>query len=489
MIRENSIDLYKAGIDGIERSVLSSIINSDEAFSIAHSIINRHDFSLPAYGDIFEAICACVDNDEPIEVAFIKKRLGKKFNENVLADILVTGPIVDVETYANEIKEHSIKRALMDVSVKIPKIVDNSSNLKNAIDEISSEIYALLEDRVGGAIKESKEVIRDVLLDIELQKTRDDKDLVGLDTGFRYLNEHTKGFKPGELIIIAARPGMGKTAFALNLTLKTIKQEKGVVFFSLEMPAKDLMKRVLSSHTGIPLSNIMTAKMQDSEYTRFGDACDELSDKKLFIYDSGYVNIHQIRTQMRKLKSKNEDISLCVIDYIGLMTSSSKYSERHLEIAEISRGLKLLARELNIPIIALSQLNRGVESRANKRPMLSDLRESGAIEQDADTILFVYRGDVYAEQEEMERRERYRNEGKDMSEYKPHVPLNKDMEEAEIIIGKNRNGPLGTVKVVYKKEITKFADALLEQSSEPLGEFSMDDGEENYERNLRGLEG
>ena len=195
--------------------------------------------------------------------------------------------------------------------------------------------------------------------------------------------------------------------------------------------------------------------MDDDEFSRFNDACNDMLDKQLFVYDSGYVNIHQIRTQLRKLKAAHADISLCVIDYIGLMTSSSTYNERHLQIAEISRGLKLLARELNMPIVALSQLNRGLESRANKRPMLSDLRESGAIEQDADVILFVYRNDFYAEQEEKEREERARNEGR---EYERKFMPNANEEKAEIIVGKNRNGTLGTVEVVFQKQFTRFVD-------------------------------
>lgn len=199
----------------------------------------------------------------------------------------------------------------------------------------------------------------------------------------------------------------------------------------------------------------MTAKMDDEEWSRLSDACEDMANRKLFVYDSGYVNIHQIRTQMRKLKSAHPEITLCVIDYIGLMMATSNFSDRHLQIAEISRGLKLLARELDMPIIALSQLNRSLESRANKRPMLSDLRESGAIEQDADMILFVYRDEVYREQEEKEAEKKAHAEGK---EYVRKFVPNKIEEDAEIIVGKNRNGPVGTVEVIFQKEFTRFVD-------------------------------
>ncbi|NLK66906.1 MAG: replicative DNA helicase [Campylobacteraceae bacterium] len=442
----------------MERAILSSIFYSEDAYSEIYGLINESDFYLKGHSDIFKAISECVQNDEPIDFAFVKKRLENRYDEAVFGEIVATNSIIDIEKYAKELKEKSIKRALIKFAHKIPAKVNEDIGSKDMVDELSSNLYALVEESGKGVIKESPEIVLEVMEEIKKQKANADKDLVGLDTGFRYLNEYTKGFKEGELIIIAARPGMGKTAFALNTIQKTLDMGKGVVFFSLEMPASQLMMRILSAKTSISLSNMIVGKMDDDEFSRFGDACDEMSEKKLFVYDHSYVNIHQIRTQLRKLKSKHEEISLCVIDYIGLMMSSSNFSERHLQIAEISRGLKLLARELKLPVIALSQLNRGLESRSNKRPMLSDLRESGAIEQDADVILFVYRGDVYAQQEEDERRERWINEGKAPEDYQPKFVSNANEEKAEIIVGKNRNGALGTVEVVFQREFTRFVD-------------------------------
>lgn len=457
----------------MERAILSSIFYSEDAYSEIYGIINENDFYLKGHSDVFKAINECVKNDEPLDFTFVKKRLENRYDEAVFNEIIATNSIIDIEKYAKELKEKSIKRSLVKIAHKIPSKVNEDMQSKDMVDELSSSLYALVEETSGGIIKESPEVIVEVLDEIKKQKENADKDLVGLDTGFRYLNEYTKGFKEGELIIIAARPGMGKTAFALNVIQKTLDMGKGVVFFSLEMPASQLMMRLLSAKTSVPLGNILTAKMDDDQFSRFGDACDEMCEKKLFVYDSSYVNIHQIRTQLRKLKSKHEEISLCVIDYIGLMMSSSSFSERHLQIAEISRGLKLLARELKIPVIALSQLNRSLESRSNKRPMLSDLRESGAIEQDADVILFVYRGDVYAQQEEDERRERWINEGKAIEDYQAKFVSNANEEKAEIIVGKNRNGALGTVEVVFQKEFTRFVDSSLDPTFE--AEFKMDE--------------
>ncbi|NLY03305.1 MAG: replicative DNA helicase [Campylobacter sp.] len=450
----------------MERSILSSLMQNEDAFSEIYGVINDKDFYLKQHSDVFLAVVECVNQNEPIDYTFVKKHLKNRYDEQIFSEIMAANSIIDIEKYAKELKEKSIKRELVKIAHKIPTKVNETQPSKDMVDELSSDLYALIEEKGSGLIKETPKIIYEVMLEMKKQKEAADRDLVGLDTGFRYLNEYTKGFKDGELIIVAARPGMGKTAFALNLIQKSLDMSKGVVFFSLEMPASHLMLRMISARTSIPLSNVMTAKMDDEQWERFGDECNRMENRKLFVYDNSYVNIHQIRTQLRKLKSRHEEISLCVIDYIGLMMSSSRYSERHLQIAEISRGLKLLARELKLPIIALSQLNRGLESRANKRPMLSDLRESGAIEQDADTILFVYRGDVYAEQEENERREQWINDGKDIDSYEPKYQPNVNEEQAEIIVGKNRNGPLGTVKVVFQKEYTRFIDPVHEPLSQ-----------------------
>ncbi|MDO5046805.1 replicative DNA helicase [Campylobacter sp.] len=439
----------------MERAILSSIIYNSENLAEIFDIISVGDFYLKGHGDIFGAMIDCLNADNPIETAFLKTKLANKFDEEIFASILGTNSILDIKKYATELREKSIKRSLVKIAHQIPSKVNEDKPSRDMVDELSQSFYALVEGSATGVIKDSQEIIEDVLAHLEKQKLLEDKDIVGIDTGFKQLNEMTKGFKNGDLIIIAARPGMGKTTICLNLMNHVLSRGNGVVFFSLEMPAEQIMLRMLSAKTSIPLQNIMTAKMDDEEWNRMSDACDDMASKKLFVYDSGYVNIHQIRTQMRKLKSSHPEISLCVIDYIGLMMATSNYADRHLQIAEISRGLKLLARELDMPIIALSQLNRSLEARANKRPMLSDLRESGAIEQDADMILFVYRDEVYLEQEEKEREKRAKAEGK---EYVRKFIPNKIEEDAEIIIGKNRNGPVGTVEVIFQKEFTRFVD-------------------------------
>jgi len=243
------------------------------------------------------------------------------------------------------------------------------------------------------------------------------------------------------------------TALVLNMALKAIERNEGVAFFSLEMPAEQLMLRLLSAKTSIPLQALRVGDLRDEQWSQLVAATDEISKKKLFVDDGGYATIHHVRSKLRKLKSQHPEITVAIIDYLQLMSGDGKEG-RQQEVSEISRGLKQLARELQIPIVALSQLNRGVESRDNKRPMLSDLRESGAIEQDADIILFVYRDDVYREAMEKEKEMKAKAEGKPYeSEFRK-----KSEEDAEIIIGKQRNGPTGTVELVFQKNFTRFVD-------------------------------
>jgi replicative DNA helicase len=244
------------------------------------------------------------------------------------------------------------------------------------------------------------------------------------------------------------------TALVLNMALKAVERNEGVAFFSLEMPAEQLMLRMLSAKTSIPLQSLRVGDLTDEQWNQLSVAVDDISKKKLFVDDGGYATIHHVRSKLRKLKSRHPEITMAVIDYLQLMSGDGREG-RQMEVSEISRGLKQLARELEIPILALSQLNRGLEARENKRPMLSDLRESGAIEQDADIILFVYRDDVYRESKEKEKEMKAKAEGKEYtSEFKK-----KPEEEAELIIGKQRNGPTGTVDLIFQKRYTRFVDA------------------------------
>jgi replicative DNA helicase len=440
----------------IERSVLSSIFFNPSLFEEVASRLKPSDFYLPAHRYMFEAMEACERADLPIDEEFVHKKLGQenRFDEEVMLEILSTNPLPSVGAYANEIKEKSIKRELVRLTADITEIaVERDLPAKDVVDTIQQKLYQITQEATDREFRESPEMVRATVAHIEEMKKRGNQGVVGLDTGFKELNHLTTGFGDGDLVIVAARPAMGKTAFCLNLAQKALDLNKGVAIFSLEMPAEQLMLRMLSAKTSIPLQKVKVGNLNDDEWTRLSDACNVMEQKKLFVDDNGNVDIHHVRAKLRKLKSKHPDISLCVIDYLQLMGSAGN-KDRHLEVSDISRGLKLLARELSMPIVALSQLNRGVESRHDKRPMLSDLRESGAIEQDADMILFVYRDDVYRIREEKEKEQRARAEGK---EYKSNF-FEKPEEEAEVIVGKNRNGPVGVANLIFQKACTRFAD-------------------------------
>ena len=440
----------------IERAVLSSIFFNPEELEDILGVLKPKDFYLPAHKAIFEAIVKLHSEDMPIDEDFVRNRVDKKeVNDNVLLEILSANPITNTAAYVKEIKDASVKRELATLATTIKKVaIEDEISANEALDTIQGELYKISTNSATSELKDMQTVTSDTLAYIEKMKKLGNKYLIGQTTGFEALDKKTTGFNEGDLVIIAARPAMGKTALVLNMALKNVERGKGVIFFSLEMPAEQLMLRMLAAKTSIPLQNLRKGDMDDKEWSNLSAAFDDLNSKKLFVDDGGSININQLRARVRKLAQIQENnISLVVIDYLQLMQGLGN-KDRHQEVSDISRGLKMLARELKIPIVALSQLNRGLESRPDKRPMLSDLRESGAIEQDADIIMFVYRDDVYKERDEARKEKEAKDKGED---YKSKF-IDKPVEEAEIIIGKQRNGPIGTVKLDFHKALTKFID-------------------------------
>ena len=440
----------------IERAVLSSIFFNPEELEDVLGVLKPKDFYLPAHKAIFEAIVKLHSEDMPIDEDFVRNRVDKKeVNDNVLLEILSANPITNTAAYVKEIKDASVKRELATLATTIKKVaIEDDISANEALDTIQGELYKISTNSATSELKDMQTVTSDTLAYIEKMKKLGNKYLIGQTTGFEALDKKTTGFNEGDLVIIAARPAMGKTALVLNMALKNVERGKGVIFFSLEMPAEQLMLRMLAAKTSIPLQNLRKGDMDDKEWSNLSAAFDDLNSKKLFVDDGGSININQLRARVRKLAQIQENnISLVVIDYLQLMQGLGN-KDRHQEVSDISRGLKMLARELKIPIVALSQLNRGLESRPDKRPMLSDLRESGAIEQDADIIMFVYRDDVYKERDEARKEKEAKDKGED---YKSKF-IDKPVEEAEIIIGKQRNGPIGTVKLDFHKALTKFID-------------------------------
>ena len=440
-----------------ERSILSSIVFEPQQFDDLSVALKKDDFYLPAHQDIFAVMLTLLQKDHPIDEEFIKKELitMKKFDESVMLEILSANPISNTKAYVEEIKDKSLKRHLLTLTTEIKRVtVEEELPSAEVVDIVEKKLYEITQDSQTSDFKDSPKMTYDTMEYIKEMKARGNSVLVGVDTGFNELNKMTTGFGKGDLVIIAARPAMGKTSFILNTVNSLILQGKGVAFFSLEMPAEQLMLRLLSIQTSIPLQKLRVGDMNDDQWSSLNGAIENMNSAKLYVDDQGSININQLRSKLRKLKNQHPEIEIAVIDYLQIMQGVGT-QDRHLQVSEISRGLKMLARELEMPVVALSQLNRGVESRGDKRPMLSDIRESGSIEQDADIILFVYRDDVYLFKEEKEREKKFKEEGKEfVSEY-----VEKEEEEAEIIIGKQRNGPTGHVKLVFQKKLTRFVDA------------------------------
>jgi len=419
-----------------ERSILSSIVFEPSQFDELSSKLKVDDFYLPAHQDIFKSMLTLLQKDQPIDEEFIKKELIKikKFDEQVLLEILSANPISNTQAYVNEIKDKSLKRHLLTLTTEIKRVtVEEELPSAEVVDIVEKKLYEITQDNQSSDFKDSPKMTFDTMEYIKEMKARGNSVLVGVDTGFHELNKMTTGFGKGDSLI---------------------QNGKGVAFFSLEMPAEQLMLRLLSIQTSIPLQKLRVGDMDDNQWSSLNGAIDRMNSAKLFVDDQGSININQLRSKLRKLKNQHPEIEIAVIDYLQIMQGIGS-QDRHLQVSEISRGLKMLARELEMPIVALSQLNRGLESRNDKRPMLSDIRESGSIEQDADIILFVYRDDVYLYKEEKEREKAAKAEGKEFkSEY-----VEKEEEDAEIIIGKQRNGPTGHVKLVFQKKLTRFVDA------------------------------
>lgn len=443
-----------------ERALLATILYNPNVFGDIESELSPKDFSYEQNGAVFAIMSELYKADLPLDDNYIISRCGKKgkdfenFKANFL-EIAATSAIVDTKGYIAEIRNLSLKRKLHTLAVSIQeKSQDNTMSSAEIIDNIEREVFNLENSTSSGNFRRFDEVTKSMLEQLLKIKERGNNVLIGLNTGFRELNRTTNGFKKGELIILAARPGMGKTAFALNAILPTLKEKKAVALFSLEMGAEQLLTRLYAMETNIPLQKLISGDLSENDWQFLNDVCAKSAEWKLFIDDGGNLNISNLKSKIRRLKLKEPDLSLVVVDYLQIMSGVGN-KDRHLEIAEISRGLKNLARELGIPILALSQLNRMLESREDRRPMLSDLRESGAIEQDADIVLFLYRGQIYEIRDQKKRLEEAKKNGKD---FKEPLIVQGESEEVELIIGKHRNGELKTIKIVMHPKYTRFSN-------------------------------
>jgi replicative DNA helicase len=418
-----------------ERSILSSIVFEPAQFDELSSALKIDDFYLPAHQGIFNAMLKLLQKDQPIDEEFIKKELVtiKKFDEQVMLEILSANPISNTKAYVEEIKDKSLKRHLLTLTTEIKRVtVEEELPSAEVVDIVEKKLYEITQDNQTSDFKDSPQMTFDTMEYIKEMKARGNSVLVGVDTGFNELNRMTTGFGKGDLVIIAARPAMGKTSFVLNTVNSIINQGKGVAFFSLEMPAEQLMMRMLASLSRVDQTKIRTGQLDDEDWARISSTMGILMQKKnMYIDDSSGLTPTEVRSRARRVAREHGGLSMIMVDYLQLMRVPALTDNRTLEIAEISRSLKALAKELNVPVVALSQLNRSLEQRADKRPVNSDLRESGSIEQDADLIMFIYRDEVYHPD----------------SAYKG---------TAEIIIGKQRNGPIGSVRLTFQGQHSRF---------------------------------
>lgn len=438
-----------------ERAVLSAIFFDPKVFEGIEGELSPSDFGHKNHSAIFKAMSDLHSADLPITEDLVTQKIQSAKSD--ICDIAATTPIVDVRAYVREIKDLSLKRKLHHLALAIKeKSVDASLPSEEILSFLEGEVFKLHGGASSGGFREFREILHDVMTEGLERKEQGNRVVINLHTNFFELDRITTGFNKGDLIVIGARPGVGKTALALNMIIPTLRSLKGVAFFSLEMPDKQLAQRLLSIVALTPLQQIRRFDFRDNELSHLQRKMDEMSAWRLHIDDTSGLNIARLRSRLRTQMIKDPAIALVVVDYLQLMSGVSG-KDRHLEVAEISRGLKILARELEVPIIALSQLNRLTEQRSDKQPQLSDLRESGSIEQDADIVILI--------SNESDKKK----DAKDAKPQKP--PQDRINAEVELIVAKNRNGPTGRIKLQMQTEYTRFSEiesGAIEQSDTKL---------------------
>ncbi len=424
-----------------EQSVLGGLMLANDAWYKVADVVTEEDFYRQDHRLIFRSIAELAENNEPLDVVTLSEWLGKREELENAGGLAYLGTLAkdtpsaaNIRAYAKIVREKSILRQLISVGTEITDEAFNPGEResKDLLDEAERKVFEIAEQgNRQQDFQPIKSLLKSTLEHID-ELSKSDATITGAETGYTDLDEMTSGLQSGDLIIVAGRPSMGKTTFSMNLAeFIAINDKKPVAIFSMEMPAEQLVLRLFASNGRVPLNDIRTGKIREEDWPRIGMAVKQFSETKLFIDDTAAMSPTEIRAKARRLHREHGQLGLIVIDYIQLMQSGNKAENRASEISEISRALKGLAKELQVPVIALSQLNRSLEQRPNKRPIMSDLRESGAIEQDADVIMFIYRDEVYNED-------------------------SPDKGVAEVIIGKQRNGAIGKVRLTFTGKFTRF---------------------------------
>ena len=429
-----------------EQAVIGSMLMDRDAILTSSEIISGSDFYQSAYGVIFEAVVEIYNEGKPVDLITLQTRLKEKdvpaeiSSLEFVRDLVTAVPTsANVKYYAEIVAEKAMLRRLIKLNEEIENMCYLGKEPMEAVLETTEKkVFELVQKRSTGDFVPIKQVVLNALDKIEMA-SKNAGSVTGIPTGFLDLDYKTAGLQPSDLILVAARPSMGKTAFVLNIAQHVaFKAKKSVAIFSLEMSKEQLVNRLFALEAQVDAQSLRTGNLKDSDWEKLIESAGIIGKSKLMIDDTPGISISELRSKCRKMKLEH-GLDLIIIDYLQLMTArvGSRSESRQQEISEISRALKGVARELNVPVVALSQLSRAVEQRPDHRPMMSDLRESGAIEQDADVVLSIYRDDYY----------------------------NKDTElknVAEIIIGKQRNGAIGTVNLTWLPQYTKFANYLKE---------------------------
>ncbi len=424
-----------------EQSVIGSMIMDRDAITVASEIILGEDFYNKQYGVLFDTMVELNDEGKPVDLVTLQDRLKEKdippevSSLEFIRDLITAVPTsANIKYYANIVAEKSTLRRLIRLNEEIANTCyAGKESMEDILADTEKRVFDLVQRRNSGEFVPIKKIVLDALDTIE-KASHNQGNVTGVATGFVDLDYKTAGMQPSDLILIAARPSMGKTSFVLNIAqYVAFKQKKTIAVFSLEMSKEQLVNRLFSMESRVDSQHLRTGNLSDEEWEKLIESAGMIGESNLIIDDTPGISISEMRSKCRKYKLEN-NLEMIIIDYLQLMSGSGRATDsRQQEISDISRSLKALARELHVPVLALSQLSRAVEQRPDHRPMLSDLRESGAIEQDADVVMFIYRDDYY----------------------------NKDTEKkgiAEIIIEKQRNGPIGTVELLWLPDYTKFAN-------------------------------
>ena len=439
-MEENIIKRVQPHSIEAEQSVIGAMLMDKEAIVVASEMLHGDEFYARQHGVLFDAMVELYNEGKPVDLITLQNRLREKdvppeiSSLEFVKDLLNVVPTsANVKHYATIVAEKALLRKLIRTNEEIANACYvGKDKVETILEDTEKRIFELVQSRNSGDYVPIRQVVINALEKIEASaKTKGN--VTGLSTGFLDLDYKTAGMQPSDFILVAARPSMGKTAFVLNIAEHmAVKDDKCVAIFSLEMSKEQLVNRLFSLESRVDAQQLRTGDLKDSDWEKLIESANVIGKSKLIIDDTPSISISEMRSKCRKFKLEH-GLDIVIIDYLQLMSGSGRSDSRQQEISDISRSLKAMARELNVPVIALSQLSRAVEQRPDHRPMLSDLRESGAIEQDADVVMFIYRDDYY----------------------------NKDSENkniAEIIIAKQRNGPIGTVNLVWLPMYTKFAN-------------------------------